>query len=74
MLFKKMPPNYTLAKDVLRFILSVAIMLVGGLICAKVLPDTRITAGLLFAWIIGFSGISVFFIARAIAVLVFRLR
>jgi hypothetical protein len=73
-LFKKMPADYSLARDMFRFVLSVAVMLGGGFICAKLLPDTRITANLLFVWIIGFSGISVFFIARAIAVLFFRLR
>jgi hypothetical protein len=69
-----MPPNYSPARDVLRFIQSIVLLMVGGLICVKFLPDTRITAGILVAWIIGFSAIGTFFIARVIAVIVFRLR
>jgi hypothetical protein len=73
-LFKNMHPNYSLAKDILRVIQSIVVMIVGGVICVKFLPDTPITADILVVWIIGFAAIITFFAVRAIAVIVFRLR
>jgi len=69
-----MPSDYSLAKDVLRFVQVIVVEIVGLYIGAKLLPDTRISGAILVVWIVAGSATSVFFIARAFAVFVFRLQ
>jgi hypothetical protein len=68
-----MPPDYSLAKDALRFVQCVVVGAVGWLLFAKLLPDTRIMADVLIIWIIGFVAIGGFFLGRAILVIFLRL-
>jgi hypothetical protein len=70
--FKNMPPGYSRAKDVLRFIQLLVIGFL-GIISVKLFPDTHVTGILLAIWIVGFSAASVFFGARAVFSWVFRL-
>jgi hypothetical protein len=70
---KKMPSNYSPAKDLLRFVQVIVVEMAGIFVGLTLLPYTLLSGFLLIIWIVAGSAASVFFIARALAVFVFRL-
>ena len=71
--FKKMPPNYSRQKDVLRFIQCLVASIVVALLAVRFFRYTQLTGILMFLWIAASGGASIFFGARAFFSWVFRL-
>jgi hypothetical protein len=72
-IFKKMPPNYSRERDVLRCIQCLVVGCLGVFLAVKYLRYSQLAGILMFAWIAGFIGASVFFGARAFFSWVYRL-
>jgi hypothetical protein len=71
--FKKMPSDYSPAKDFLRFLQVIVVEMAALFVGLTLLPYTLLSGALVVIWIVAGSAACVFFTARPLAVYVFRL-